>query len=188
MLVICLLFLLNRLVILEDASCKIQILLLCSRGILQHVSHCMLMFCISFTELAAHRLVEVCRIIRIIRLRILKLCKCPSKILELCLEGKIHFLEEGIQDFSDCIFLALGNRIHQYIQRIVHLLEGRGDDLFKTARHLYRKFLCHLFHSCCLVLLACNQNVHRLALSGRHNICMETVQKSLEAGCQKRIL
>ncbi len=104
----------------------------------------MLMFCISITELTAHGLVEVCRIIRIVRLCILKLCKCLAKILELCLEGKIHFLEERIQDFSDCIFLAFGNRIDQYIQRIVHLLESRGDYFFKALCHLYRKFLCHL--------------------------------------------
>ena len=183
MLVICLLFLLDRLIILKNAVCPVEIFLLCHTGILQHGTHITLMLRICLTELSAHRLIEICRVVGIVCLSVFKLGKCPAKILKLCFERKIHFLQESIQYLPDRILLAFRHRRYQHIQRIVHLLEGRRDNLFKAARHLYREFLCHLLHGCGLILLAGNQDIHRFTLCCRHDICMESIQEFLKTRC-----
>ena len=188
MLVILLLHLLDLLILGKDAVGCGHIPSLHAAHLLHHIGDGLVLLLIGLRKLLAHGLVHGRRISCVLFLGLLQLVKSQVEITELQMEGIVHLLQKLIGNIPDGILLASGHRSHQHIQRIVHLLEGRGNDLFKAVCHLNGKLLCHLLHGTCLQLLACKKQVPGFILRSRHYTGVEFLKECLQFLCHGRIL
>ena len=145
--------------------------------LLHHIGDGLILLLIGLRKLLTHSLIHGRGISRILLLGLLQLVKSQVEITELQMEGIVHLLQKLIGNIPDGILLASGHRSHQHIQRIVHLLEGRGNDLFKAVCHLNGKLLCHLLHGTCLQLLACKKQVPGFILRSRHYTGVEFLKE-----------
>ncbi len=146
----------------------------------------MLHICI--TELFAHSLIQICRIVGTLSVCASFSCVSAFPKSANCISKDVFIsFRKALQNFFICIFLAFRHGINQCIQRVIHLLELRCNNFFKTVCPFLQKTVLpsdswQQSHSSGL------QPEASLILScAWHDICTEFIKKQLKILCKRGI-